>query len=226
MNYSDLYAAIQHGGAGDSVRCWAFDRLDEVAEGRRRLDGVRHPLGFVCLPLERLGGRGVCVHLWCTGMARAQPTTSAVHSHSWDLFSYVLFGQVRNQVVAVVDAPERPAHRVFEVRSHGDVDEIRATARLVRSAPSAVELASAGGSYHLPAGGFHVTTIPDMQDTATIALGDSRPGTADLSLGAIDTPTHQVRRQRCDSEETALAARIAADRLATTYTARCGGLGG
>jgi hypothetical protein len=226
MNYCDLYEAIRRGGTGDSVRRWAFDLLTQVGEGRRRLHGVRHPLGFVCLPLERVGDRGVCVHLWSNSMTRAQSTTSDIHSHSWDLLSYVLFGQVRNQVMAIADAPERPAHRIFEVRSHGDVDELWATARLVRSERSADELTSAGGSYHLPAGGFHVTAIPDLQDTATLALGNRRPGAADLTLGPIDTPNHQVRRQHCDAEETALAARIVADRLATAYTASSGGLGG
>jgi hypothetical protein len=228
MNYCDLYEAIRRdaGDAGYVVRGWAFDLLTQISEGRRRLHGVRHPLGFICLPVEREADRGVCVHLWCDRMINAQPTTSVIHSHSWDLLSYVLFGQISNQVVAAADAPERPEYRVFEVRSHGDVDEIRATARLVRAEPAAVELANAGSSYRLPAARFHVTTIPDAQDTATVALGVSRPGAFDLTLGPIGTSTHQVRRQRCDAEETALAARIVADRLATAYTAPSGGLGG
>ncbi|MGH3838491.1 MAG: hypothetical protein ACRDSF_22770, partial [Pseudonocardiaceae bacterium] len=65
--------------------------------------------------------------------------------------------------------------------------------------------------YSLAAGVFHTTVV--RGEAATVALGSSRPGIMDLSLGGIDRKTHRVRRQRCDRDETAHAARIVAERL-------------
>ncbi len=220
MEYLHLYENLERGGAGDSVPRLTSQLLWEVATGNLPIAAVRHPLGFVCLPVLREGTRGICVHLWTTRVAQAHPTTSAVHAHSWDLVSYVLFGQVRNEVMRVSGG--RPAHqgaggatcRVFEVHSRGDLDEICATSRLVRCHKGASQVSSAGQTYSVPAGTFHATDIPAGIETATVALGTSRAGSADLSLGSIATPTHRVRRQQCDSEETSRVARMIAGRLA------------
>jgi hypothetical protein len=211
MNYVDLQREIHRLEAG-LVSAWAADVLTEIVEGRRPVRAVRHPLGFICLPVERTGEDGVCVHLWQTELAAAASTTSQVHSHSWDLDSYVLFGEVRNEIVEVVDEPVKPTHRVFEVRSRGDVDEICATPRLVRHATGTIEVNRAGESYTLRAGAFHTTVVRADQPAATVALGRGRAGGKDLTLGAIDGHTHIVRRQHCDETETIRAARTVADR--------------
>src|SRR6202012_345900 len=46
--------------AGTAVRDWAAGTLRAVADGRRPLRAVIHPLGFTCLPFERAGRDGVC----------------------------------------------------------------------------------------------------------------------------------------------------------------------
>jgi hypothetical protein len=177
---------------------------------------VRHPLGFVCLPLERTGEAGVCVHVWSDSFARPSLTTSMMHSHSWDLISYVLYGSVRNEVIDVTDAPDDAAYRVLEVRSSGGIDELRETPRLVRCKVRAAELSHSGDIYSLAAGVFHATVVHG--EAATVALGRTRRGAMDLSLGAIDSKTHRVQRQRCDRDETARAARAVTERLATLRT--------
>ena len=174
---------------------------------------MRHPLGFVCIPVDRTGDQGVCVHVWSDSLPSARPTTSTMHAHSWDLISYVLYGSVGNELLNVTDAPDNSAYRVFEVRSGGDVDEVRETPRLVRCEISAAELNRQGDTYTLPAGVFHTTAVHG--EAATVALGSGRPGTMDLSLGGIDTRTHQVERQRCGRDETASAARVVTERLAS-----------
>jgi hypothetical protein len=220
MEYLHLYENLERGGAGDSVPRLTSQLLWEVAAGNLPIVAIRHPLGFVCLPVLRQGGRGICVHFWTSRLAQAHPTTSAVHAHSWDLVSYVLFGQVRNQVVRVSGSGPRQraaagaVYRVFEVHSRGDLDEIHATSRLVNCHAEAPQVSSAGETYSVPAGTFHATDIPAGLETATVALGTSRAGSADLSLGAVATPTHRVRRQQCDSEETSRVARMIAGRLA------------
>jgi hypothetical protein len=214
--FDTLMGAVREGTAGGTVRRWAADRLDAIVAGRLAARAVRHPLGFLCLPVERTGERGVCVHVWGAGRPTVRPSTSAMHAHSWDLTSYVLYGAVRNQVLAVTDAGAGATNRLFEVASAGDADEIRDTRRLVRYRAERTTLHRGGDVYTLPAGVFHTTMVHG--EAATIALGSGRPGAADLSLGGIDTPPHRVHRQRCDPAETSRIARAVARRLADPAT--------
>lgn len=203
--YSGIRAAIDDGSASTTIPAWALGMLGDIADGRVAITAVRHPLGFLCLPVERRADHGVCLHLWSTDEPPVDLTTSGMHCHSWDLLSYVLYGRVRNTVLSIAD--DRPTHRVFEVVSHGEVDEIRATSHRVSYAIRGVAEYTAGQIYTLPAGVFHSTTIPDGRAAATVALGRTASDHDDLSLGPLDASTHHVRRHRCTPEETARAAR-------------------
>ncbi|MBV9163238.1 MAG: hypothetical protein JO309_04630 [Pseudonocardiales bacterium] len=214
--YESCYHAMLNDTGRRDIPRWASAVLDEVALHRTSIAGVRHPLGFVCLPVERTGEAGVCVHVWSDSLARESPTTSTMHAHSWDLISYVLYGSVRNEVIDVIDASDDAAYRVFEVRSSGDIDELRETPRLVRSEIRTTELKGPGDIYSLAAGVFHTTVVHG--EAATVALGSSRRGMRDLSLGEITRKTHWIRRQRCDRGETAAAARVVTEWLARIRT--------
>jgi hypothetical protein len=62
---------------------------------------------------------------------------------------------------------------------------------------------------------FHQTLVPDAEDlVATVALGRTRTGGLDLSLGGLHTTDHQVRRQLCGEQDTAAAAAAALDAIA------------
>jgi len=205
MDYSAIFAervvspaVIQH----------ALRVLRAIADGGGVIRAVRHPLGFLCLPIERHDTCGICVHMWSRDVAQARSTTSMVHAHSWDLISVVLAGELRNDLVAVLD--EHPTHRVFEVHSRGAIDEVRATPRLVSSRTHRSESRRAGEGYVVDTGQFHATFATEA---VTVAVGRGRPGAVDLSLGAIDTGTHHIRRIRCDESETIRAAREAARKL-------------
>lgn len=212
-DYDSFHRAMLDGTA---VPRWASGVLGEVAQNRTSVVGVQHPLGFMCLPVDRTDEAGICVHVWSDSLPRASPTTSMVHAHSWDLTSYVLYGSVRNELIDVIDTPDEAEYRVFEIRSGEDVDEVRETPRLVRCEIRAAELNHPGDVYSLAAGIFHSTVV--RGEAATVALGSSRPGTMDLSLGGINRKTHRVRRPRCDREETAHAARMVTERLAKICT--------
>ncbi|BCL12459.1 hypothetical protein [Micromonospora sagamiensis] len=207
MSYADLEREIDRGTRPELLRDWVLDVLDDVAGRRRPLLAVRHPLGFTCLPVNRTGRDGICVHAWPAEPPAVQPTTSTMHSHSWDLLSHVLHGRIRNELIEVTEAPADPAWRVYEVHSRGDVDEMAATDRLVTAAPATVETHSAGNSYALRAGGFHTSEVDPGQPAVTVVLGRATPGLCDLSLGAVDGCSHRVRRDRCDAAETARMAR-------------------
>jgi hypothetical protein len=210
--YDAIHRVMTGQAAAEAVPRWTLDALDEVADGRSELRAVRHPLGFLCLPLERAGERGVCVHVWSDRLASADATTSTTHAHSWDLLSYVLFGTLRNERVTVVDEPETPTHRLCEISSDPGGDQITPTFRLVRRAGSVGEVHHQGDVYRLPAGIFHDTITEG--ETATVALGSGRPGAVDFALGDLETGTHRIRRGLCESDETAYAAAMVIERLA------------
>lgn len=232
MDYEYLSLAIGDAGAerhrrADSaeraaVTGWALGALRQVADGAGRVRAVAHPLGFTCLPMERSGRYGVCVHLWGPGSARRAPPVSAVHAHCWDLTSYALFGTLENRFMLVTgtsgtpDDDERGCHRLLEVRSEGDVDELVPTGRLVRCVPGQSQAIRAGDVYSLPAGHFHATLLPPGETAATVALGRMVPGAADFSLGPPGAAGRRTRRTRCDEEQTAATARAVLDRLLTT----------
>jgi len=212
MDYTDIDNAIRQGTAAERVPRWALALLRDIASGRRELTAIRHPLGFLCLPVQRRGEHGVCVHIWTPALEPAVET-SLMHSHSWDLTSYVLHGTLHNRRIRVADSSDSATHRIFEVRSHGDVDELHATDRLVSCRQ---EMASAYGSgcvYLLPAGEFHATEVAGGQQVATVVLARSRPPAMDLSLGPLGTRSHRLTRSHCDRGETVRAALLIAERL-------------
>ncbi|MER5422165.1 hypothetical protein [Streptosporangium roseum] len=213
MRYQDLYDEMTGGTARGSLPRWAGEVLAAIGSGDSPVAGVRHPLGFLCLPLERTEEHGVCVRIWSSTLPRAASTTSQIHCHSWDLVSHVLYGRVENVRADVGDATAGATHRVFEVLSDAEGDRIRPTPRTVRCLPGVSEVYGPGQTYTLPAGVFHASVIPGGE-TATIALGRGRPGRSDLSLGPPGLGSHLVPRHRCDARETARAALHAAGRLA------------
>ncbi|WP_143662776.1 hypothetical protein [Streptomyces sp. CB03238] len=183
--------------------------LEEIASGKRDLPAVRHPLGFLCLPLLREGPDGVCVHLF-GGDDRHTTDVPPLHAHSWELRSHVLYGEVGNVRVRIRDDTDTPTHRVFEVRSGPDgVDEIRPTARLVRGQEGPVRRSPAGETYALGAGEFHTTVVTPGRSAATLVLGRSLPGGRDLSLGPLDGPPRRTVRRLYGTEATMRAVRTA-----------------
>ncbi|WP_050803429.1 MULTISPECIES: hypothetical protein [Protofrankia] len=119
----------------------------------------------------------------------------------------MLAGEVHNHLVRITPAAGTPpTHRLFEVHSHGDVDELRATSRLVRYGPGTMESHRAGDLYTMPAGMFHWTEVPGGEAT-TLMLARNRPDHRDRSIGPLHARDHWVRRGRCDTTESGQAAR-------------------
>jgi hypothetical protein len=231
-DYEFLSGALGGGGpaaraaAGAAVRDWAAATLRAVADGSRPLRAVIHPLGFTCLPVERAGRDGVCVHVWSPRLPSAAPAASPIHAHCWELTSYALAGELENTLLTVADAlpgqrapagqapaPASAVYQVMRVRSQGDVDELSPTRRLVHCQETHRERVAAGGTYGVPAGVFHATDVAPGAEAVTVALGRMIDGIADLSLAPAGAPGDQVRRRRCDPEQTAATARLVLDRL-------------
>ncbi len=205
---TDYAAIFREGRLPPAVREGALQVLRDIADGASDLLAVHHPLGFLCFPIAREQRCGICVHVWSPELAPARPTTSEMHAHSWDLLSLVLFGELHNVRLTILDTES--THKVFEVHSVGDWDEVRATSRLVGCDVAGRDVNRRGETYSVGAGCFHATVA---SEATTIAVGMARPGATDLSLGAVDGCSHVVRRARCDRVVTARAARLVAEQL-------------
>jgi hypothetical protein len=202
-----LQLAVDRGGPATGLARAAAAALEEIASGAGAPAAVRHPLGFLCFPLHRDGDGGVCVHVFGKESA-AELTTSPVHSHSWELTSCVLYGEVVNRRMVVREEPQAPTHRLYEVDSRpGGVDELRPTARLVSCAPGRAQTSRRGEVYTLAAGEFHTTVVPRGTSAATFVLGRSLPGCQDVSLGPLHGAAHRVVRRTCDAALSAATAR-------------------
>jgi hypothetical protein len=250
---ADGVSPAARAAAGRTVRDWAAGTLRAVADGRKPLRAVIHPLGFTCLPVERAGRDGVCVHVWSPQAVTAAPAAPAVHAHSWELTSYALAGELENRLMTVADAfpgqrepaarlplPARPGlepvpaleplsasavYQVLRVRSEGDVDELNPTRQLVHCHEARREHVTAGDTYGVPAGVFHVTSVAPQADVVTVALGRMIDGVEDLALAPPGASSHQVRRRRRDEARTALTARLVLDRLEGPWPADGEGVG-
>ena len=55
--------------------------------------------------------------------------------------------------------------------------------------------------------------VPDGRPTATLVLGRTLPGRADLSLGPLRAPGHRVVRKVCDAAQTVRIAQAALRRI-------------
>ncbi|WP_405177124.1 hypothetical protein OG225_22225 [Nocardia sp. NBC_01377] len=210
-DYTRLRTLMTSGVARPGVYDWVRGYLAGVVAGETKPVAVRHPLGFLCFPAWRGGVLGICVHVWLEG-ACARPTTSAMHAHSWDLLSLVLYGTVANEIIEVTEPPATPTHRVFEIHSEAGGDLVRATPCSVAHRVRSREVFGPGEIYTLPRGVFHVTDVDGP--AATVVLGEYRPGCPDRSLGAPDTEDHWVRRIPCAAQEAVRAAQLVLDRMA------------
>jgi hypothetical protein len=179
-----------------ALQRWIFEVFPRLAPEQLPAPAVRHPLEFVCLPLHRDDRYGLCVHVW-EGDRSVHPVS---HAHSWDLWSYVFRGTIFNQTMSVHDEAKDPESRVYEVKSVGAVDEIRATGRLVRHSLGRLQEVHTGHIYQLPAGRFHRSG--HHGPTATIVLGEHDKDRDNLILGDIDgEPWTSTPRRLCSTEE-------------------------
>jgi hypothetical protein len=217
VNYETIEQALHDVNAARVVPALCLPTLAKIADGSVPLRAVRHPLGFLCLPVQRTGLLGVCVHVWTTALRQSRVSTSAVHSHSWDLSSFVLYGAVGNAFMHVADDARAGTHRVFRVQSRGDVDVMQPTERLVRCVELRRQFAGVGSAYYLRAGHFHESVLGADPEAATVVLGRSGAA-ADLSLGRPDLRAHRVVRQLCDARETADAAQIVLEKLTSSVS--------
>lgn len=195
-----------------ALRTWALELLTDAASPAGVCAAVCHPLGFVCIPAYRAEGWGLCLHIW--GAVRPDPAAvPSIHSHTWDLASYVLCGGLENQVVDVASAADDATHRILQISSIGPLDVIEPTDRLVRCLGPVATRIGPGGRYGLPARVFHTTIPRESGLTATVVLGENRYEPPEFVLGPLDSSLRVMLRPSCAFAELRELARSAIDEI-------------
>jgi hypothetical protein len=202
-----LSALLETGDRLDVLHEGAVSLLQEIAAGRARFPAVRHPLGFLYAPLLREQRQVLRLHIWLRDAPRPALTTSPIHDHTWRLTSFVICGELENQMIHVEDA-EHPTHRVFEIRGSGSDDFLKPTERLVRFRCSSAERVKQGCRYVMAAREFHFTEVARDLTTATMVLAQRQTTAPERSLGPLQTSKHHMLRMQCSFAEFAEAAEI------------------
>jgi hypothetical protein len=202
--------AVSYRGLEDAVRTasptlvrdmlWT-NFLAPVMTGERALAAIKHPLGFVCLPVLREAANGVCVHIWPPTPLAATGSAANVHCHSWHLLSFVLEGTIHNQLCDVVDAASGP-YRVCVVNSMGTVDEIVPTSRRVDVKAAEPMACHAGECYEIPAGQFHTSPRLSRDGAVTVVLGHQDSRAVNQTLADPDATLASHVRERLGADET------------------------
>jgi len=129
-----------------------------------------HPLGFLVRVLETLPtGERIRLHVWHASLRGNQGSELSIHSHPFELSSYIVFGRLRNITYDVVHSASGE-NRLFSV-SYDDQHSVLTPTheRVSWRALSETKLAD-GGQYHVPAGQFHATYVPPEAMAATIVI--------------------------------------------------------
>lgn len=172
-----------------ALRARARAVLDAILTGDRRPVAIAHPLEFVCVPVLRTPGFGVCGHIWQAG--RSDRT---IHCHSWRLASEVVLGAVLNEIFAVTDRVDGD-HHLLGIDSVGLLDRMAPTGRAVSVASTRRTLHPAGDSYGLRAGVFHRSTPAATGLTLTLLAATTVPGASDQIVAAPARRLQDARRK-------------------------------
>jgi hypothetical protein len=202
MSFDKLDTAVRKEGPAEVRRVLWDAFLSAVVSGERPLRAVRHPLGFVCLPVLRDDSpAGICVHIWSDGDPGDRLATSNVHCHSWHLLSYVLSGTVHNQTYDLADNIDG-ASQVFVVKSVGGTDDIIATDRRVDVKATGLRSFHTGEYYEMPAGQFHASPRRGSGPAISVVLGVQSRGNDNLTLAEPGAEIRPAVRDEFSDEET------------------------
>ncbi|GLX47440.1 hypothetical protein Shyhy01_03900 [Streptomyces hygroscopicus subsp. hygroscopicus] len=199
---AELRALLASGTADERLGRGCAEILRDIARGRLTPRGLRHPLGFLYVPLDRRPDSVLRLHLWPRRPWWSTLTTSPYHMHAWRLVSYVHRGAVRNTTVEVRAAADGDAeYRVFDIDGEGERDLLVPSEETVAVSSRATSTVRAGGLYGLDVGTFHCTSLLEGTAAVTLALVDRVPGARERALGPCGLGRHSTLRATAPADE-------------------------
>lgn len=165
---------------------------------------TRHVLGFFCIPLFSTENVAVRLHVWPKGQLRGRTPDWPIHTHRWNIRSYVALGQVTNSTFRIEGCPDGES-RLYEVLYNGDGSSERVkTNRTCRVVLNSQKLVRQGEFYDVPVGGFHSTTCSPAQIAVTLVRTGVPVVTAQVigeATGGLASEVYSYRPRPVTSED-------------------------
>lgn len=175
-----------------------------IKDQRPPLEGIWHPNGFLYVPLIEENMMAVRLHVWPPGREKTNDKTLNwfIHSHSWDLQSYVLCGNILKSIYEVSNS-HAPTHRIYHAYSFGLQNELHATDSLVSCKLKSTEKISPGKTYTIKSDTFHTAPVNVNQLTATLVVWQKAKYGVSKVLGSLNgDKIYAMKRTACNSDET------------------------
>jgi hypothetical protein len=196
----EIAEMIKRGTGHEDIRARVTGLLASAAAGARRQTVVSHPLGFACLPVLGPDPLGLCVHVWKAGLRTTELTTSRIHYHTWDLYSHVLYGRIRDERIDVTREHPYPPQRVVEIRSQGGIDRITRTGELVGRRVADVQTHTMGDRYLVAPRQYHQSYLVGPL-AVTVMVSENWTPEPQRALADPGVRDHEIPRRLCTPAE-------------------------
>lgn len=149
---------------------------------------LRHPLGFLQMPLGEIEGRRIRIHFWRSDCYCPRYPYWPLHAHPYPLRSLVLCGAVHQIAYSIDTAPTVPTHRIYEVDYEANGSTRRPTDHLVNAIPTYSYVCSTGSYYDIPIAEYH-QTMPHASPGITLVVTGRTGESPARVLGDVGNPT-------------------------------------
>ncbi len=155
-----------------------------------------HPLGFVsCVIRKEAQKYTTRIHYWPKFDRRTKNPDWPIHSHVYDLSSYILEGRVRDIQYQLVEGAE---YAVYSVSYSGENSTIKRTERQTSIKKVVDEVHGEGEEYSVPIGSFHQTQVPVRESALSLVVLFNFTDEKPLVLGTVEEKSYRYDRVKFD----------------------------
>ena len=162
---------------GRTLRSVHQEVIERDVAKLEEMEGRWHPLGFMVyhLGVNPTSGESLRLHIWPSGERALGDRQPNMHNHGWHLISLVLAGRYEDQLLKVVPGQDvsgdqyalRPYNLTYHRNGLDSFDTDGSTCEVLIDKSRRID---AGKLHTIPAGVFHLPTIPSEHLTATLVL--------------------------------------------------------
>jgi hypothetical protein len=166
------------------------------------LTGTWHPYGFAVFRLGRsVDGRTMRLHIWPEFQRQMQQPEWPIHSHPWQLDSYVLIGAVVQKQFDV-EADARGDQCLYRVGYSQDCSVLERSPYRVKSALVHEIRVEPGQSYSVPHGQFHASLVScDVYAATIVTVPPSTPADAYVLGDPSGDERYEFKRRQLSIDE-------------------------
>ena len=171
-----------------------LSRLNRAIE----IDATWHPLGFVRVNAQDMGDVRLRLHIWPRRNRVLQDPLWPVHTHAFELKSYIICGTVTNHGYKSVITRAGATNRLYRVIYARDYSLLEKEESRIRCEVVGKMSYNPGDTYAVPQNTLHTTVVPEETLAATLVTVSNRVDKPPLVVGDIDHPSPlSFQRKQC-----------------------------